>query len=78
VALGSAGTETEIGSSTFKLRLGVTTVSSWESITPTTKVNAPVLVGVPLRTPVVELSDMPSGSFPDVIDQKKGDVPPAT
>jgi hypothetical protein len=83
VALGSAGTETRIGAGsvrTVKERTGVAAVRSWLSTTPTTKVNWPVLVGVPLRTPVVELSDMPGGSDPDpgVTDHVKGAVPPAT
>jgi hypothetical protein len=63
---------------TVNERAGVLAVRPSISITPTTKVKEPVSVGVPPKTPVVELSNIPFGSDPDVTDHVKGDVPPVT
>ena len=76
MALGRAGAETRSG--TVRERIVVAAVSCSFSITSTTKVNEPALVGVPLRTPVVPLSDMPDGSDPKAMDHAKGGIPPAT
>jgi hypothetical protein len=66
------------GGLTINERGAVAAVRSLLSTTPTTKVNEPVLVGVPLKTPEVGFSDMPCGSDPDETDHVKGGVPPAT
>ena len=46
-----------------------------ESVTVTVKVNAPLCVGVPLRTPA-ELKVTPAGNAPEVNDHVYGLVPP--
>ena len=47
------------------------------SVTLTVKLNVPVAVGVPLRTPL-GLRLMPAGRLPLLTDQAYGPVPPDT
>jgi hypothetical protein len=46
------------------------------SVTCTVKLLVPVPVGVPEITPVLDASDSPAGSVPEVMDQLYGRVPP--
>jgi hypothetical protein len=57
---------------TFWVALGKVPLPAW-----TAKVNDPAAVGVPLKAPVVALSDSPKGIEPAAIDHAIGTVPVA-
>jgi hypothetical protein len=44
-------------------------VTPTKSVTFTVKLNVPLVVGVPLSTPPLELRVTPGGSWPAIIDQ---------
>jgi len=47
-----------------------------ESFTVTVTGKLPPMVGIPVMTPVLAVRLTPAGSFPAVIDQLNGDLPP--
>jgi hypothetical protein len=47
-----------------------------QQATCTVKLAVPVVMGAPVKAPVEELSEMPAGRAPEVIDQVLGVVPP--